>query len=175
MQHVVRSQGLACATLIRLRDYWIELRAGKNMPSRQDLNPSQIRDLLPFVVLTDVLADARQLRYRLIGTFVTTLAGRNATGRWLDADLYGDRLDDFLWAYRTCLSRLEPVAVREYVQFSDRDWVIIEALLMPLGEHAGGANMILSGVDVAPPGTDLPPRGTSFVLDWRAPTLEHSR
>jgi hypothetical protein len=166
MQHIHRRDGLASGNLIRLRDYWLRLRGDRAMPARKDFNPLDVRHLLPHVVLTEVHEQPRRLRYRLIGTFVTALAGRDATGQWLDRGLYGDRLDDFLWAYRTCLDRREPVAVREHVQFSPKDWITIEALLMPMGD-GDVANMVLSGVDTVPTGTVTPSAGASFVLDWR--------
>ena len=167
MLHAARAEGLSSATMRALRDYWLGVRGARQWPARQDIDPLHVPKLLRHMVLTDVLHDPLRLRYRLIGSFVTELAGRDATGRGLDAELYGERTEDMLWAYRQCLDRLGPVAVREKVQFVAKDWVAVEALLMPVGEPDQPPNLVLSGVDFAAPGAALPPAGTSFVLDWR--------
>jgi len=161
-----RSEGLASESLRRLRDYWLGRRGRRRMPARKDIDPLDIPKLLPKLVLTDVLHEPLRLRYRLIGTFVTDLAGRNATGRWLDEALYGERTDDMLWAYRRCVADRAPVAVREQVQFVAKDWLTIEALLLPCGEADDRPDLVLSGVDRVEPPAKSPPNGESYILDW---------
>ena len=117
--------------------------------------------------MTEVFHDPLRLRYRLIGTYVTALAGRDATGRWLDHELYGAGTEDLLWAFRACIGERAPVAVREQVQFVAKEWVTIEALMLPLGDTDAEVGMVCSAVDVMAPGVAVPPHGTSFVLDWR--------
>ena len=79
---------MSSATLRQVRDYWLTARGPRRQPAHGDIDPLQIpRPLLPHLVLTDVIHDPLRLRYRLIGTFVTALAGRDATGRWLDESL----------------------------------------------------------------------------------------
>lgn len=110
------------------------------------------------------------MRYRLVGGYVTEMAGRNATGRWLDAELYGARTEDMLWAFRTCVAERSPVLVREEVQFASKKWLNVEAILLPLGDDAARVDLLLSAVDVAAAGAEIPPDGTSFILDWRPAT-----
>lgn len=63
--------------------YWDGKRRGRRMPARADLDPAEIKLLLPHLVLMDVLRDASpdwplDFRYRLIGTHVDA----NMNGRY---------------------------------------------------------------------------------------------
>lgn len=69
-------------------DYWLGKAAGRAMPSRADIDPTDIPKLLPDLMLVERLADGRY-RYRLIGTGNTREQGVNATGRFLDEVLPG--------------------------------------------------------------------------------------
>jgi hypothetical protein len=62
--------------------YWEGKRAGRLMPARRDLDPLlEIPRLLPWVMLTDVLRDPFDFRYRLIGSGVVNRSRRDFTGR----------------------------------------------------------------------------------------------
>jgi hypothetical protein len=69
-------------------DYWRCKAAGRPLPRRGDIDPTEIPKLLPDVMLVDVLPEGRY-RYRLIGTENAQAHGINATGRYLDEVLPG--------------------------------------------------------------------------------------
>src|SRR3546814_11904526 len=48
--------------------YWSGKRGGRCYPTRADIRPEEIKRLLPFVLLLDVLDDGRHFRFRLVGT-----------------------------------------------------------------------------------------------------------
>jgi hypothetical protein len=68
--------------------YWHARAAGREMPSRADIDPIDIPKLLPDVMLVERLESGRY-RYRLIGTENARAHGINATGRFLDEVLPG--------------------------------------------------------------------------------------
>jgi PAS domain len=70
------------ARLTRFYDHWEALRAGRPMPARRDLDPADIKDLLPHLAIVQV-AGSRFL-FRLVGTEVADRMGVNPTGRFLD-------------------------------------------------------------------------------------------
>src|ERR1700719_3940275 len=74
--------------LRQAHDYWRSKVAGRTMPRRADIDPTEIPKLLPDVMLVDVLPQGRY-RYRLIGTENTQAQGMNATGCYLDEVLPG--------------------------------------------------------------------------------------
>lgn len=138
------------------------------MPSRPEFNPAAIARYLSIVALVDVFEDPLRFRYRLVGTRITELAGRNATGKWLDEDLYGDKTEDMLWAYKKCVANKKPVAVRELVQFVDKSWVTVDVAMFPLGDADGNINIILTAVDGTSPDAKIPGPEKCYVLNWKA-------
>ncbi len=153
-----------------LRDHWLTLGTGNGLPDWKDFDPVAVPNLLPHLIVVECLADPMRFRFRLIGTFVTTMAGRNATGRMLDAELYGDRLEAMTWHYRQCAETAEPLATLGTVHFVDRDWVVAEHVFLPFGTADGTVNIIMAGLDTLD--------GTAWLsgysheieptLDWRA-------
>ncbi len=68
--------------------YWASLRRGSRLPSRADIDPSNMKRLLPTVSLIDVIPDGRggngrDFALRLAGTGLYTVYGREITGRTL--------------------------------------------------------------------------------------------
>jgi hypothetical protein len=68
-------------TLCFLRAYWETKRGDRHMPSRADIRPSELKEHLGWVIMVDVLPDAQDFRYRLIGTLVTEYFLSESTGK----------------------------------------------------------------------------------------------
>jgi len=68
--------------LIELYEYWLEKQGRRQIPSREDIDPSEIASLLPHIMLIDVL-DGERFRIRMVGTALDDATGVNATGRLL--------------------------------------------------------------------------------------------
>lgn len=62
-----------------LFDYWTEKRGQRAAPSRTDIEPADIRKLLPHVFICDLAADG-QLNFRLAGTALCALHGKELKG-----------------------------------------------------------------------------------------------
>lgn len=63
--------------------YWRTKARDRAMPARADLDPVDIPNLLPNIMLVDVQGPHR-FRYRLIGTDCAQSHGIDATGRYID-------------------------------------------------------------------------------------------
>ena len=68
----------------QLRDYWESKQCGRIAPARADIDPSEIKSLLPYLIITDLFSDPLRVRIRLAGTTVCEAFGFNVAGRWLD-------------------------------------------------------------------------------------------
>lgn len=160
--------GMTSPILHALRDHWLALKGNRAMPARADIDPTHIPTLLPHIVLVDVAGAPPVFRYRLIGTMVTKIANRDATGRVLDESLYGANTERVLRAYRETAADMSPKAVREIVQFVDKDWIKTEVLLMPLSSDGENIDMIVGAVDIVDkdPTPREPDRRED--LDWTA-------
>lgn len=92
--HHSPGQIIAELPLRGLYDYWARKRGGRRWPSRDDILPSEIPALLPYIVLADVLEQGAKFRLRLVGTDVA--AGVDPTGLLLHeavpSGAYGDHI-----------------------------------------------------------------------------------
>ena len=68
----------------QLRDYWESKRRGRALPARADIEPVEIKSLLPDLIIADLFADPLRVRFRLAGTRVCDAFGFNIVGRWLE-------------------------------------------------------------------------------------------
>jgi hypothetical protein len=75
----------------QLRDYWESKRRGRAMPTRADIDPAEIKPLLPNLLIAELFTDPLRVRFRLAGTRVCEAFGFDIAGRWLDElDLSAD-------------------------------------------------------------------------------------
>jgi hypothetical protein len=142
---------LRAPRLQRAFRYWQGKLAGRAMPARADLDPAEIPDLLPWIILVDVLPG--DFRYRLIGTEVCRIAHRDYTGERLSA-LAGKGPGSVVWSNYEEVARLKAPLSRAppYVGPSPhvRD---CENLLLPLSADGSAVNMVFQVIsfDRTPP------------------------
>ena len=89
--------------------YWLGKRGERRMPSRDDIDPAEIKDLLPYVILTDVHHDPLRVQFRLAGTAVTEAAGRDLTGKWMHAVPRDGGLEGWKASYLRLTRQCAPV------------------------------------------------------------------
>lgn len=130
-------------TLSSVHAYWMSKMPSEGLPTRDSIEPSDIKGLLPNVGLIDVLDGGENFRYRLIGTGMVNVFGRDFTGVTLgeahkDGEygrflhkLYGEAVSTRGAVY--CESR--------FVYTSDRN-MLIRRLLMPLAGPDGDVEML---------------------------------
>ena len=125
-------------------EYWRGKAAGRVMPRRADIDPTEIPDLLRDVMLVDVLPEGRY-RYRLIGTANTQAHGMHATGRYLDEVLPGPEYKGHVIAlYDECV-RLRRALYSECLFMSPQGRGPerhTKVLFMPLAEDGETVNMV---------------------------------
>jgi hypothetical protein len=104
------------ATSPRVRQfdtYWRSKMKDARLPRPDEIDPGEIKHLLPFVVLVDIEPDPFRVRYRLCGTMVSYY-DEELTGKYLE-DLQNTTpeaaasINDL---YRTVVSERRPVFVR---------------------------------------------------------------
>src|SRR5215510_13054763 len=72
------------ADIRALFEYWRSKRQGRTMPACADLDPSELKMMLPSMILVDVVYDATgkaDFVYRLLGTHEVEVRGENPTGK----------------------------------------------------------------------------------------------
>jgi len=90
------------------------------MPSRADIDPADLKRILPNILLAKIDRESRRVRYTLVGTRCVAHAGMDYTGHYLDeidftCDFDTD-WDDIAGDLFECLHRLAPeFAAETYV------------------------------------------------------------
>ncbi len=129
-------------SLRRALAYWDSKRRGRRMPARRDLDPIEIPRLLSQIILTDVLRDPLDFRYRLIGTEVVAVSRRDFTG-FRFSELAGKGPDSVLWDNCLTVVRTRAPFSRRPPYVGPRDDVHSgQNLLMPLSSDGETVDMI---------------------------------
>lgn len=151
-------------------DYWRRLCGQRRMPARKDLNPADIPRLLPKLMLADVAdppadsgpqaptgdanagdaktgdagAQVPQIRFRLVGTEISSQFGSELTGYRLSEIDYGAEADNIAALYRRVVDCGVPQYARiDFTQGGGR-LIQMEHLLLPLSDDGTHVNMILA-------------------------------
>src|SRR5687768_6789467 len=74
---------LSCPHLRWVYDYWRAKAGARFAPARREIDPTELRETLPRVLLVDVERQPWEFRYRLAGTETTRIHGLELTGRTL--------------------------------------------------------------------------------------------
>lgn len=84
-----------------LFDYWRSKSVDGGYPTRADIQPAELRRMLPSLSLLDVVeGEPERLRVRLAGTRLRDYLGVEITNRYLDEFDLGDQTDYWDAAYR---------------------------------------------------------------------------
>lgn len=131
--------------LVRLYRHWDEVRRGRAMPSRADVDPLELPELLGNLLLIDVLREPLRFRYRLIGSKLTERVKRDMTGKYFDEvpePLYRERL--YAWHGGVVEEKVPRGGVTAR-RLLDR-WEPYEILTLPLSTDGVQVDMTLTGL-----------------------------
>lgn len=143
-----KGSGARTPLLRRAQSYWDEKRAGRTMPSRSDIDPLDIPDLLPCVNLIDIVPPDGRLLVRLVGTEICARFGTDYTGRFLDEIDFGDVTEKILADYGQAASSGQPYYTAHRFRKSDRDFYYsIERAIFPLSSDGKVADKLLAVLD----------------------------
>lgn len=141
-----RSAQVEDPKLVRIARYWRDRSVDGRLPSRRDIDPIGLRDLLPFVFLVDVEPEPRRFRYRLIGTAIAEFTGRDLTGRVIDESTYGAFAGLAQGVFSIPVDTAKPVLCRGRAVYNPPlAWQRVELLILPLSRDGNAINMLLGG------------------------------
>ena len=130
--------------------YWERKRGARRMPERPDIDPREIKSLLPQVLLVDVLSGGNDFRYRLVGSRLSPYFPSEATGKIMSEALapFGEQtVGATLSAYRTVAIERTPIRAAGPGETFAQPSKFFEAVLLPLGDDSGPANMIFGAFE----------------------------
>jgi hypothetical protein len=123
--------------------YWASLRAGARLPGRCDIDPKDLKRLLPTVSLIDVRRDPLEFRIRLAGTGLYGVYGREITGRGL-TDVYNSAAAEY---WRTELGKIvaerRPTVGVHNLAWRGAGHLSVLWMRLPLASNGRDVDMIL--------------------------------
>lgn len=155
------------SVLCSARDYWLQIRANRKCPTNSDFILTDVPAIVAHFAVVDVLHDPMRFRFRMLGTFVTDIAGRNSTGKFLDINLFPDNLEEMTWGYRYCATHMELTATEGPVDFASRDWTGAEALYLPLSGDGVRADIVVCCYDLVNRREELIHEAGDVMLNWQ--------
>lgn len=112
--------------------HWLEIRRGRFMPARGDIDPAGFRAALAYVWLCDYVPETNGFRYRLAGEEVNALYGVSLVGRELSDSLPPDSRAEVLERYRRMLREPAVIHMAGKLHFSDGRSLDGERIVLPL-------------------------------------------
>jgi hypothetical protein len=138
------------ARLRQFYDYWQAKGRDGRLPGRQDIDPVEIPELLPWMILVDPVTTggSRRFRIRLVGTGIVARAGRDATGKWYEELFQPRDVERFSEIYAEIIDSRQPHHFRsdyDIEHLQGREHIRYERLLCPLASDGATVDM-LAGV-----------------------------
>lgn len=84
MQRYSKVEDVPSPRVRRLYEYWMQKKGERPMPARADLDPTEIPDLLPYIIMARLERVPFRVRYTLVGTRCVANGDFNYTGHYLD-------------------------------------------------------------------------------------------
>ena len=127
------------------------MREWPPLPSRQDIDPLDIPDLLPHIAMYDVVRTDADMRFRirLFGTANVQLMGSDCTGQFLDQQLKAQDSARVLASYRQVADKGRPHLWRSFLVTPGREHVRYERLLLPLAGDGRTVDILMALVHPA--------------------------
>src|SRR3546814_6501618 len=103
-------------------EYWKQKRGDRPMPAESDLDPAEIRKILPHVILLDVRQEPLDFHYRLIGTKMDEHMLGRYTGLWMRSEEHTSELQSLMRnSYAVfCLKKKKKIQQKEHMNNTHR-------------------------------------------------------
>jgi hypothetical protein len=127
----------------RVYAYWAARKGARLAPSRRDIDPIDLREVLERTLLIDVARDPWRFSYRLAGTLTERIHGMDLTGRSIDTlkpEAFADMLrEDFI--------KLAETAAPQFVRLEFVNQMGLQrgyhVLRLPLSSDGAQVDMLL--------------------------------
>jgi CheY-like chemotaxis protein len=129
-------------TLRRAYAYWLGKANGRRLPERTDLDPADIKYLLPDLLIFESIGERPRYRCRLVGTRVVEAMGLNPMNRFIDEIFEEKDVALLEWLLGAVNSKSEPAYAASSFR-SDEQAICIERLLLPFAVNGTDAHQIV--------------------------------
>ncbi len=138
--------GPADPILVRIFDYWSMKRGARPMPSRADIDPTELRSLVTHVMLYDVVLPGPRFFIRLVGQAIVDFVGVNNAGKWAPDTLPPPAAARMVEILGSVVTNRAPRFRAGYAYWQlDKSYRKFEACFLPLSSDGETVDKILSG------------------------------
>jgi hypothetical protein len=124
--------------------YWDRKRDDRAMPSRGDIDPSEIKSFLPAIIIVDVVpTEPPNFVYRLVGTREVEARGTDPTGRLVGEEWFGITAEEVLTNYRTVVENRAVLLDTEYRNVLELQMREAGTIFLPLSDDGETVSKIL--------------------------------
>jgi hypothetical protein len=134
--------------------YWRSKCRGTSLPSRADIDPTEIPRLLPYLTIVEVVPDDRRYIYRLVGTKEVEIRGSDPTGKSVAEAYYGPSIEDSYSSYDRAALTGQPFYDDSPYAGPDGRYVDDEMLFLPLADDGVHVTRVLL-ISQSSPGQDF--------------------
>jgi hypothetical protein len=138
---------IAQKPLAHLYAYWLDKRGERFAPARADIDPLELKFILPQLLVFDVLEGGQDFRARIAGTGTYALHNADITGDLLSALRPKEFADAILAHYRAIITHRQPTYSRTGYWEGNYEAEAYHALRLPLSSNGRDIDMILVGED----------------------------
>jgi hypothetical protein len=124
--------------------YWRSRCRGGTIPRRADINPVELRSILPNLLMVDFEREPFRVKFRLVGTRIVETTGFEFTGRYLHEIAQPDVGDAFLECYETACRSRQPVFRRITWRFDEGGSADYDFCVLPLDDDGAAATKALA-------------------------------
>jgi hypothetical protein len=128
---------------------WRARRGERLMPARHDFDAVELMRFGGRIALIDVEYDPKRYRFRLIGSKMTEVLGRDCTGAYVD-DLYDPAFyHTAVEPYEIVLRDRKPVTSHGNMKRMGKEFLRFQSLDLPLSRDGERVDMIMKGTEFA--------------------------
>ncbi len=133
--------------LKQLFAYWTAKRGVRAVPARADINPSEIKPLLPDVMIWKAEASGGPYTIRLVGERIVRFVGRNNTGASATLGMPEAAAAAMNAVLAQVVTSGRPLfRIGKAYWLAEKSYRDFEACYLPLSSDGGAVDMILGGV-----------------------------
>ena len=113
------------------------------MPARSDIDPTELKMLLPSIILIDVVDDERRYIYRLVGTREVDQRGSDPTGKSVKEAYYAESAEETMAYLDRVVATRAPVLYRGTYRSSRTRTQQEDIIFLPLSRDGAAVDMII--------------------------------
>src|SRR5258706_12470685 len=141
----------------RAYQYWLIKSVGGRLPSRSDIKPRELVDLLDQLFLVEVAREPLTFTFRLVGTKLTKWAGLEYTGLAFSARTVAPNWEDVFETFCRVVKTRLPRRDGQRAPWANNVFYCIEQMVAPLSNDGKIVDMLFDAIEVLKQGMERTP------------------